>query len=65
MKRREGLNVEQILALTKRNQYFHVSKYSYRDANLRKKLKRLVRDGKLYLADADRDSKYYALCDSV
>ncbi len=46
---RDGLNREQIVKIAAQNGGFYVSKYDYKSINLRKKCRRLAKEGILVL----------------
>lgn len=55
---RPGLNRDQILAIIKRKGYFVVCKYSWRDDNLRTKLRKMLKEGLLEVEHCHKDIYY-------
>lgn len=54
-----GLNSEQILSIIAHQREFRVSKYRDSDYNLRKKIRKMIREGLIFKKREDQDAKYY------
>lgn len=55
---KQGLSKDEIIAIASRRT-FSVERLSWRDESLRKKTRRLAKDGKLVLVDEDKRNFYY------